>query len=81
MGDEWSIKSLSQTIEDDEEEDLVPTTPSQEDIDITAPSTDSTSLLADTHGPGVCVSPVFSTNIMHPLPHYPSIPSFATLFH
>ncbi|XP_045106114.1 TP53-binding protein 1-like isoform X2 [Portunus trituberculatus] len=52
MGDEWSIKSLSQTIEDDEEEDLVPTTPSQEDIDITAPSTDSTSLLADTHGPG-----------------------------
>ncbi|KAK8383584.1 hypothetical protein O3P69_015806 [Scylla paramamosain] len=52
MGDEWSIKSLSQTIEDDEEEDLVPTTPSQEDIDITAPSQDSTSLLADTHGPG-----------------------------
>lgn len=52
MSDEWSIKSLSQTIEDDEEEDLVPSTASQEDIDITGPSQDGTSLLADTHGPG-----------------------------
>lgn len=52
MGDEWSIKSLSQTIEDDEEEDLMPTAPAQEDIDMTGPSQDSTSLLADTHGPG-----------------------------
>lgn len=52
MGDEWSIKSLSQTIEDEEEEDLMPTAPAQEDIDMTGPSQDSTSLLADTHGPG-----------------------------
>ena len=75
MGDEWSIKSLSQTIEDDEEEDLVPTTPSQEDMDMTAPSQDSTSLLADTHGPGECLLPHFTSPS---LPHS-CIPSLYSL--
>lgn len=52
MSEEWRIASLSQTIEEEEEEDLVPPTPNQDQDD---PSHDSSTLLgvlADSHTPG-----------------------------
>ncbi|KAK3857546.1 hypothetical protein Pcinc_036217 [Petrolisthes cinctipes] len=51
MSEEWRIASLSQTIEEEEEEDLVPPTPNQDQDD---PSHDTTLLgvLADGHTPG-----------------------------
>lgn len=47
MTDDWQIASLSQTIEEEEDDDaLVPPTPGQEDVDMATPSQDSASLLS-----------------------------------
>lgn len=63
MTDDWQIASLSQTIEEEEDDDaLVPPTPGQEDVDMATPSQDSASLLsAMTESQGIGIIQMKST--------------------